>query len=624
MAKALAETRRANVNEYGSYPPELEYLQPGKAPFDVVILDLDSDPDVVLDLVERTNAVDAATIMVYSESRNTKLAVRSMRAGAREYLLLPLENGAVAKALDHIEPILREKALPAKKTTGRLLVFVGSKGGSGVTTVACNIAIAMAQQSDESVLLIDLALPIGDAALCLGIAANYSTEDAFKNIDRLDTSFLQKLLVKHSSGVFVLAAPTNVPEDELSKDSIAKLIAVARREFDHVIVDVGSRIDVGAKALFRDASTIYLVTQTGISELRNSNRLISRFFTAGSPNVEIVINRFEPRLLETVNEDVIAKAIGMPVRWKIPNDWTAARELQYGETGLADTAISRICLKMASSITGRPAPQERKRGGGLRSIGRSIAKVIPGNDDPPSITFAPPALARTTPAITWPAPDSIAYGAVVGATQLNATATVSGSFAYTPAAGERLEAGVHTLSVTFTPADRANYATAQATVTLIVTKAMPAIQWQAPAEITYGAALDAIQLNASAPVPGTFDYSPAQGEVLSSGVHSLSVTFTPEDRANYATAQATVSLTVTTATPAIQWPTPAEITCGAALNKKKSGISLKVSEKRAVSLYGMGRFPVTLYKEQWLRLLASAAEIEAFIRENDSRLKTKD
>ena len=54
------------------------------------------------------------------------------------------------------------------------------------------------------------------------------------------------------------------------------------------------------------------------------------------------------------------------------------------------------------------------------------------------------------------------------------------------------------------------------------------------------------------------------------------------------------------------------------------GVSLKVSEKGGVSVYGLGRFPVTLYKEQWLRILASAAEIEAFIRENDSKLKTKE
>jgi hypothetical protein len=59
-------------------------------------------------------------------------------------------------------------------------------------------------------------------------------------------------------------------------------------------------------------------------------------------------------------------------------------------------------------------------------------------------------------------------------------------------------------------------------------------------------------------------------------------------------------------------------------SKDAAGLSLKVSEKGAVSLYGMGRFPVTLYKEQWLRILASAPEIEAFIRENDSKLKTKE
>ena len=59
-------------------------------------------------------------------------------------------------------------------------------------------------------------------------------------------------------------------------------------------------------------------------------------------------------------------------------------------------------------------------------------------------------------------------------------------------------------------------------------------------------------------------------------------------------------------------------------SKDKGGLTLKVSEKGGVSLYGMGRFPVTLYKEQWLRVLASAPEIEAFIRENESKLKTKD
>jgi hypothetical protein len=58
--------------------------------------------------------------------------------------------------------------------------------------------------------------------------------------------------------------------------------------------------------------------------------------------------------------------------------------------------------------------------------------------------------------------------------------------------------------------------------------------------------------------------------------------------------------------------------------KEKGTLSLKISEKGGLSLYGMGRFPVTLYKEQWLRILASAPEIEAFIRENDAKLKSKE
>ena len=163
----------------------------------------------------------------------------------------------------------------------------------------------------------------------------------------------------------MLAAPTKVPEVEVSKGAIDRLIAIARREFDQVIVDVGSRIDEAAKVLFKDATSIYLVTQTGISELRNSTRLISQFFDDGNPNLQIVINRFDSGFHETMSEEVAAKALGKPVRWKIPNDHDAARALQYGGAGLAETRISRISLEMASAITGHPVPKERKMDFGL-------------------------------------------------------------------------------------------------------------------------------------------------------------------------------------------------------------------------------------------------------------------
>ncbi len=567
MARALTETGRAAVREFDSYPPELDHLQTLLASVDVILLDLDSDSDVALELVEKANAGDAAAIMVYSEKADPKLAIRLMRAGAREYLLLPLEPGAMGEALVRTTTTLREKALPAKKTPGGLRVFVGSKGGCGVTTVACNVAIALAQKSGKRIMLLDLALPIGDAALCLGISAGYSTEDAFRNIDRLDASFLENLLVKHRSGVFVLAAPTKVSEIEVSKDDIYKLIAIARREFDEVIVDVGSRIDVAAKALFEDASTTYLVTQTGISDLRSSNRLIEQFFNDGYPNLQIVINRFDSQFHETVNEDVVGKGLGRPVRWKIPNDHDAARALQHGDTGTAETRISRISREMASSIAGRPISQESKMDFSQRGLGGGIAQVKSRSEQPPPGANSASADLRRTPAIMWPSPDPITYGDKLTFAQLNATAPVAGTLAYTPGPGYVLPAGTHTLWVTFTPEDSAAYAPQQAAVSIVVAKATPALTWRTPAAVVYGSPLGEAQLNASAPIPGTFDYSPAPGEVLPPGTHALSVTFTPADSANYLPSDAAVPLTVARATSTVQWPAPDPITYGTQLGE---------------------------------------------------------
>src|SRR5262249_21616442 len=126
-------------------------------------------------------------------------------------------------------------------------------------------------------------------------------------------------------------------------------------------------------------------------------------------------------------------------------------------------------------------------------------------------------------------------------------------------------AGSHTLSMTFTPADTANYTSASASVTLIVDKATPTVTWANPAAIVQGTALGAAQLDATANVPGTFAYSPDFGAVLDVGSHPLSVTFTPADAADYTTASASVTLVVDKATPTVTWADPAAILFGTAL-----------------------------------------------------------
>jgi hypothetical protein len=172
---------------------------------------------------------------------------------------------------------------------------------------------------------------------------------------------------------------------------------------------------------------------------------------------------------------------------------------------------------------------------------------------------------KATPSITWAPPAAITYGTSLSGTQLDATASVAGTFAYTPAAGATLNGGQQTLSVTFSPTDSTDYNTATATVTLTVNKAAPSITWAPPAAITYGTALSGTQLDATANVAGNFVYSPAAGATPGGGQQTLSVTFTPTDSTDYAVATSTVTLTVNKATPAINWTNPAAITYGTPL-----------------------------------------------------------
>jgi hypothetical protein len=128
---------------------------------------------------------------------------------------------------------------------------------------------------------------------------------------------------------------------------------------------------------------------------------------------------------------------------------------------------------------------------------------------------------------------------------LNATASVPGTFAYTPRRGDVLPPGRHTLSAIFTPADTFNHTVVEATVTLEVSEISPTtIMWNDPAPIPYGTQLSGDQLNAAASVPGTFVYSPAAGCVLAPGTYTLAVSFTPEDTEWFEEAQAQVTLVV--------------------------------------------------------------------------------
>jgi len=196
-----------------------------------------------------------------------------------------------------------------------------------------------------------------------------------------------------------------------------------------------------------------------------------------------------------------------------------------------------------------------------------------GNTSLANLTYT---VVKADPTITWNQPAPIVYGTALSATQLNATASVPGTFVYNPAAGAILQAGVQTLSVTFTPTDTADYNPATKTVSLTVNKATPTITWNQPAAIVYGTALSATQLNATASVPGTFVYNPPEGTVLQAGTRTLATTFTPTDTTDYTTATKSVTLTVNKANPVVTWNLPATMLFGTPLSSTQLNATANV------------------------------------------------
>jgi 2-keto-3-deoxy-6-phosphogluconate aldolase len=247
---------------------------------------------------------------------------------------------------------------------------------------------------------------------------------------------------------------------------------------------------------------------------------------------------------DTTNYATTSRSVSLTVNKATPLiTWSNPADITYG------TVLSETQLDASASLPGSfvytPAS------GNILSAGTHTLHVdftptdaANYNNAITDVTINVSEATREIPIITWSNPDAIGYGTALSETQLNASASLPGSFVYTPASGVVLNAGTHTLQVTFTPTDTTNYTTTSSSVSLTVNKATPLITWSNPVDITYGTVLSETQLNASASLPGSFVYNPVSGTILSVGTHTLQTTFTPTDSTNYTTASSSVSLTV--------------------------------------------------------------------------------
>ena len=298
ISGALAWFQDNTLRVFASYPPGLDDVpRLLEQHYDVIIIDLDSDPEYALELVESIGADGTGDgDGVFGEGRSGAAGALHARRGAG------VSDPSVRRTI-----LWRRRwcgprrggrsSARVKKAAGKLLAFMGAKGGAGVTTLACNFAVALAQESGQRTLLIDLDLPLGDAALNLGIVTEFSTIDALRSSGPAGRAFLSHLLVKHSSGVWRAGGSGQVcpVPGQQRGDRPAAARWRGRSSTTWWSIWVRSLDLTGHGGCSRKPTTIYLVTQAGIPELRNSNRLISQFFAGAVPKLEIVINRYESR-----------------------------------------------------------------------------------------------------------------------------------------------------------------------------------------------------------------------------------------------------------------------------------------------------------------------------------------
>jgi pilus assembly protein CpaE len=357
---ALAESQLALAREFYAYPSSRDLLENVSWGCAVVIVDLDADVDRAICVIEdicRKNV--ATTVMAYSSANDPALMRRSMHAGAREFLVEPLLAGALDDAVARTSARQRSH----QKSPGKMLVFVPSKGGVGLTTITTNFALALTKESGARVVVVDLDFQLGEIALGLGLTSTFSVVDAMLNVARLDREFLATILLKHSTGLQVLSSPEDynlfhAPIDQ----GVGKLFGILRDEFDYVVVDTGTCHGNIQESLFGMADKLYLVSEMTFPSLRNGHRLVA-FLSARNwnRNLEVVLNRYNSRHAD-LDESIATKALARPIDWRIPNIYAAARAAEDSGVPLAmgDSSISRVVTQMAKAACGKPLTTEKK------------------------------------------------------------------------------------------------------------------------------------------------------------------------------------------------------------------------------------------------------------------------
>jgi pilus assembly protein CpaE len=337
-----------------SYPtvsadPLLHRLQ-GINP-DVILVDIPPDNSALavqtLELLQQ-EAPGTAVFAVGSMSQ-PQLIVSAMRAGAREFIERPTTTTDLLEAFVRLSTAQRK--VKREGPRGKVFAVVNAKGGSGATTVAVNLALAL-QAAFGNVALVDAA-PLGHASLHLDLKPPFNLGDAIRNLHRMDSSLLDSFMVRHAGGLQVLAGATVPSTGEASTAEFARLFDMLVSHFRYVVVDVSSRMDATTKLVANLSEVVLLVAHADVASLWSAARVVHFLGDAGNRDrIKLVLNRF--RKIPGFQESDAEAASGANLLWKIPNQYFAVSSaIDRGIPVMHQnhTEIARSFSGLASALT---------------------------------------------------------------------------------------------------------------------------------------------------------------------------------------------------------------------------------------------------------------------------------
>jgi pilus assembly protein CpaE len=303
-------------------------------------------------------------ILALSAAPEAEYALETMRAGAHDLLCKPVREVDLSIAIEKARKA-RVRKEPGERR-GKIVTVFSNKGGNGTTTIASNLSDALATEHGKRVVVVDLVMAHGDVTMFFNVIPTYTVLDLARNSGKADPEYIDSLIVRHSSGVCILADPPRIEDAELiSADQVRDMLATLRSTFDVVIVDTPHQFDEKTLAALEMSDTVLLVTLMNLPALKNTQRSIELFGRLGilDDRVQLVLSRYLPN--DEISRESIEGILNCPVFFAVPNDYpTVLSSINRGKL-LSEIApekeVSAAFRKMAELMVGPAAPRQSRK-----------------------------------------------------------------------------------------------------------------------------------------------------------------------------------------------------------------------------------------------------------------------